>query len=50
MLDGLKELYLNLKVWELIISFVLLVLCGIAWIILKIKDLKKKWYGKRRSN
>ena len=42
MLDGLKELYLNMKVWELIISLVLLVLCGIAWIILKIKDLKKK--------
>ena len=42
MLDGFKEFYLNMKVWELIISLVLLVLCGIAWIILKIKDLKKK--------
>ena len=42
MLDGLKELYLNMKVWELIISLVLLMLCGIAWIIQKIKDLKKK--------
>ena len=42
MLDGLKELYLNMKVLELIISLVLLVLCGIAWIIYIINDLKKK--------
>ena len=42
MLDGLKELYLNMKVWELIVSLVLLVLCGIAWIVFKINDLKKR--------
>lgn len=42
MIDAFKELYLTMKVWELIISLVLLVLCGIAWIILKINDLKKK--------
>lgn len=42
MLDGFKEFYLDMKVWEFIISLVLLVLCGIAWIILKINDLKKK--------
>ena len=42
MLDGFKEFFLNMKAGELIISLVLLVLCVIAWIILKIKDLKKK--------
>lgn len=42
MLDGFKEFYLNMKALELIISLVLLVLCVIAWIILKINDLKKK--------
>lgn len=42
MIDAFKELYLTMKVWELIISLVLLVLCGIAWIIQKIKDLKKR--------
>lgn len=42
MIDAYKELYLTMKVWELIISLVLLVLCGIAWIIQIINDLKKK--------